>query len=74
MHLRYQDYGEWFRLRFAEERTPEEEARMAELQKLLPPDSAMDTSKARYVWLPFRFEGEMGILDWRDQWRLDEFE
>ena len=74
MHLRYQDYGEWFRLRFAEERTPEEEARMAELQKLLPPDSAMDTSKARYVWLPFRFEGEMGILDWRDQWSLDEFE
>lgn len=74
MHLRYQDYGEWFRLRFAEERTPEEEARMAELQKLLPPDSAMDTSKARYVWLPFRFEGEMGILDWREQWSLDEFE
>ena len=47
---------------------------MAELQKLLPPDSAMDTSKARYVWLPFRFEGEMGILDWREQWSLDEFE
>ena len=74
MHLRYQDYGEWFRLRFAEERTPEEEARITELQKLLPADSAMDTSKARYVWLPFRFEGEMGILDWRDQWSLDEFE
>ena len=74
MHLRYQDYGEWFRLRFQEERTPEEEGRMAELQKLLPGDSAIDTSQARYVWLPFRFEGEMGILDWRDQWSLDEFE
>ena len=74
MHLRYQDYGEWFRLRFAEERTPEKEARMMELQKLLPPDSGMDTSKARYVWLPFRFEGDMGILDWRDRWTLDEFE
>ncbi|MBR4500319.1 MAG: family 43 glycosylhydrolase [Clostridia bacterium] len=74
MHLRYQDYGEWFRLRFTEERTREEEARMAELQKLLPPDSAMDTSKARYVWLPFRFDGDKGILDWREQWSLDEFE
>ncbi|MBR3740545.1 MAG: hypothetical protein IKN04_08800, partial [Clostridia bacterium] len=74
MHLRYQDYGEWFRLRFQAERTPEEESRMAALQKLLPPDSTIDTSKARYVWLPFRFEGEMGILDWRDQWSLDEFE
>ena len=74
MHLRYADYGEWFRLRFREERTPEEENRMAELQKLLPPDSGLDTSKARYVWLPFRFEGDMGILDWRDEWSLDEFE
>ena len=74
MHLRYADYGEWYRLRFAEERTPEEEARMLELQKLLPHDGGLNTSKARYVWLPFRFEGEMGILDWREQWSLDEFE
>ena len=75
MHLRYENYGEWFRLRFLqEERTPEEERRMAELQKLLPPDSGLDTSKARYVWLPFRFEGEMGILEWHDQWSLDDFE
>ena len=74
MHLKYADYGEWFRLRFQDERTPDEEARMAELQELLPPDSGLDTSKARYVWLPFRFEGEMGILGWRDEWSLDEFE
>ena len=74
MHLRYEDYGEWFRLRFQAERTPEEEARMEALQELLPPDSAIDTSKARYVWLPFRFDGDMGVLDWRDEWRLDEFE
>lgn len=27
-----------------------------------------DISKAEYVWLPFRFEGEMGILEWQDEW------
>ena len=74
MHLKYEDYSEWFRIRFSSDSTPEEEARMAELQKLLPPDNAINTSLARYVWLPFRFEGEMGILDWRDSWTLDEFD
>ena len=47
---------------------------MHRLQKLLPPDSGLNTSLARYVWLPFRFEGEMGILDWHDEWSLDAFE
>ena len=74
MDLKYEDYSEWFRIRFSENPTPEEKLRQAELKKLLPPDSGMETAKARYVWLPFRFEGEMGILDWRDEWRLEEFE
>lgn len=74
MDLQYKDYSEWFRIRFSPDPTPEEQARMAELQRLLPPDGAINTSLARYVWLPFRFEGDMGILDWRDQWTLDEFD
>lgn len=32
-----------------------------------------NTSIADYVWLPFRFDGEMGYLDWRDEWRLEEY-
>ena len=47
---------------------------MAKLKETLPSDSSLDTSKARYVWLPFHFEGDMGILDWRDEWTLDEFD
>ena len=73
MDLRYEDYSEWFRIRFSPDQAEEEKSRMALLQKNLPPDGAINTSLARYVWLPFRFEGEMGILDWRDQWTLDEF-
>ena len=38
------------------------------------PDNEIDTSRAGYVWLPFRFDGEMGYLDWRDEWTLEEFE
>lgn len=47
---------------------------MQELKQYLPADREINTSKARYVWLPFRFEGEMGILDWHDRWSLDDFE
>mgnify|MGYP000153301796 FL=1 len=44
------------------------------------PDTGMreltvpDTSRARYVWLPIRFHGERVLIDWRDEWSLDEFE
>ena len=74
MHLRYEDYAEWFRIRFSPDATEEEKVRMAELKKNLPPDSGLDTSRSRYVWLPFRFEGEKGILDWRDTWTLEEYD
>ncbi len=33
-----------------------------------------NTSVADYVWLPVRFDGEMAYLDWRDEWRVEEFE
>jgi hypothetical protein len=33
-----------------------------------------DTSVSTYVWLPFRFDGDVPVLDWRDEWSLDEFE
>lgn len=33
-----------------------------------------NTSIADYVWLPFRFDGEMGYLDWQDEWRIEDHE
>lgn len=32
----------------------------------------VDTSKADYVWLPLRFDGEMAYLDWTDEWRVED--
>ena len=74
MHLKYEDYAEWFRIRFSPDATQEEKRQADELQKQFPLDTNLDTSRSRYVWLPFRFEGDMGILDWRDEWSLDEFD
>lgn len=74
MALQYQDYSECYRIRFSPDATEAEKQRADELQKHLLTDAGLNTSRARYVWLPFRFEGEMGILDWRDSWTLDEFD
>ncbi len=32
------------------------------------------TNNARYVWLPIRFEGEKPIIDWKDEWKLEDYE
>ncbi len=33
-----------------------------------------NTSIADYVWLPFRFDGKMAWLDWKDEWRIEDYE
>ena len=38
------------------------------------PDREKNTSIADYVWLPFRFDREMAYLDWKDEWRIEDYE
>ena len=33
----------------------------------------INTSRARHVWLPIRFEGDRPVISWRDEWSLAEF-
>lgn len=33
-----------------------------------------ETRIADYVWLPIRFDGEMAWIDWRDEWKLEDYE
>ncbi len=40
------------------------------LSDLLDPN----TSIADYVWLPVRFDGDMPVLDWHDEWRVEDFD
>lgn len=38
------------------------------------PDEHRNTSIADYVWLPFRFDGDMAYLDWKDEWKIEDYE
>ncbi|MFI7503336.1 family 43 glycosylhydrolase [Streptomyces sp. NPDC049687] len=31
-----------------------------------------DTSVADHVWLPIRFDGEMPVIEWHDEWRIED--
>jgi hypothetical protein len=33
-----------------------------------------DTSIADYVWLPLRFDGDMPLIDWLDEWRIEDYD
>jgi hypothetical protein len=37
----------------------------------LPPQE-FDTSVADYVWLPLRFDGDMSVIEWHDEWRIED--
>ncbi|MDO3411920.1 family 43 glycosylhydrolase [Saccharibacillus sp. CPCC 101409] len=37
-------------------------------------DMNIDTSVADYVWLPVRFDGRLAYLDWREEWRIEDYE
>lgn len=43
---------------------------------VIPPaqDEQRNTSIADYVWLPLRFDGENVIIDWLDEWRIEDYE
>lgn len=30
------------------------------------------TSKSEYVWLPLKFEGNQAIIDWYDEWTIEQ--
>lgn len=70
MNLEYDKYRRLFEKRFIPESSVELDFDPAEI----PVDSGLSTRDARYVWLPIRFDGEMGIIDWHDQWRIEDFE
>lgn len=70
MDLNYEDYAEWFRIRFSPNPTQEELARADELAKRFPCDGDINTSQSRFVWLPIRFDGEQAVIEWLETWKL----
>jgi len=68
MHLDYKEYAAMFEKRFSSGLSPEELAHWNSYM------SSENTAIADYVWLPFRFDGEMAYIDWLDEWRIEDFE
>lgn len=45
-----------------------------ELEAYIGDDSRRNTSIADYVWLPLRFEKDMVYIDWKDSWKIEDYE
>ncbi|MBR6935879.1 MAG: family 43 glycosylhydrolase [Clostridia bacterium] len=71
MDASYPEYAKAFDIMFDPDATAEERAEAGRIMAAIPPEK---TREADYVWLPFRFEGDMAFLDWRDEWRIEEFD
>lgn len=70
MHLKYEDYAEAFEAIF----NPDYEGdKMEKIKQHFANPPKEITSIADYVWLPFQFDGEMAYLDWKDEWRIEDF-
>ena len=69
MHISYESARDGYSSLFSNEKHPEAEALMESLR----PDWDF-TKYADYVWLPFRFDGQYPILEWRDEWSPEEFD
>ena len=67
----YPEVEKAFAASFDADASPEEKAEAGRIMASLPP---ANTREADYVWLPFRFDGEMAILDWRDEWRIEDYD
>lgn len=63
MHRKYEDYADAFEAIY----NPDYEGHNAEkIKNYFANLLKAVTSIADYVWLPFRFEGEIAYLDWKD--------
>ena len=67
MNREYAVYGKLYERLFAEKDKSVLDAREFRA-------GSENTSMADYVWLPFRFDGEMAYLDWKDEWKIEDYE
>ncbi|MCM1236420.1 MAG: family 43 glycosylhydrolase [Ruminococcus flavefaciens] len=69
MELKYEEYAAEYERIFDPEDHGEKK-----LDAKFGADAKRNTSIADYVWLPFCFDGEMPCLDWKDEWRIQDYE
>lgn len=69
MDLKYDEYSKLYEKMFQ----PQFKG-VIEFGEKFGEDSKRNTSIADYVWLPLRFEGEMIYLDWKEEWKIEDYE
>lgn len=69
MELKYEEYAAEYERMFAPGYKGTED-----FVRKFGSDAERNTSIADYVWLPFRFDGDMAYLDWTDEWRIEDYE
>lgn len=72
MQLEYEEYAKYYEAKFRPDFDLEEKRRIEESFRMKKP--VENTRIADYVWLPLRFEGEMPYIDWKDEWRIEDYE
>lgn len=40
----------------------------------MPMMGSADTSRAAYVWLPLRFDGDRALIEWKDAWKTEDYQ
>lgn len=77
MDLQYNNYKKVFEMAFhpieSKRKTMDEMIEIMKLDSRIP-DIGRNTSIADYVWLPLRFEDEMVYIEWKDEWRIEDYE
>ncbi len=78
MDQKYEEYAKLFETMFNPDA---DKSVLEEMAKNHPQDAADNTSIADYVWLPLRFtepdtEHPYGMIhiDWKDEWRIEDYE
>lgn len=72
MDLPYECYREIYERMFSEDPKEREAVRRMDLSEIA--DRNANTAEADYVWLPLRFEDDMVYIDWKDEWRIEDYE
>lgn len=67
MDKEYPVYEEMFNCIFSEGEKTFDFSRMGD-------EPVQNTSIADYVWLPLRFDGDMVYIDWKDEWKIEDYE
>ena len=70
MDLDYRKYSKAFENRF----NPNSKEQLKLDENLIRCILDKNTSVADYVWLPIQFDGDQAYIDWKESWKIEDYE